>query len=172
MLDQLPEQPCFRTVPTGRWCGYELRPEAKADYHGRSDLFSVVSGRPDVFEAQHNGVVFYSDTHSKCGETFCYLKIDTLGIADQDRSRFREQVERALNQAFIPAELGCVIGGGTGLRYSYIDLALVNVPRVLPIIRQIANHFNFPARSWLHFCDDELAAEWVPLISSTPTPVR
>jgi hypothetical protein len=171
IVDQLPGEPSYAFVPKSKWNGYELKPEQAADYPGRTDLYAAISGRPDVFEANHNGAVFYSEVHSKCGELFCYLKIDGQGRPDQERSQWREAVQHALDDRMIPGKIGCVIGGGTGLRYSYIDLALVDVPQALPILQRIASDFFFPPASWLLFCDDELAAEWVGLHAKPTRPL-
>jgi hypothetical protein len=170
LIDQLPAEPCYRYVPQGRWSSYEMGPEQAADYPGRADLYVAISGRPDVFETLHGGSAFYSDTHSRCGETFCYLKIDGAGESMSIRAKNRELVESAIDGALVPAELGCVVGGGTGLRYSYIDLALTDVAQAIDIIRHIAARFQFPQRSWLLFCDDELADEWVALTATAPAP--
>lgn len=170
LLDQLPAEPSHAYVPQGRWSSYEMEPEQAADYSGRADLCVAISGRPDVFEALHGGSAFYSDTLSRCGETFCYLKIDGAGESMSVRAQNREQVESAIDKALVPSQLGCVVGGGTGLRYSYVDLALTHVPQAVDALRHIASRFDFPIRSWLLFCDDELADEWIPLFSPAPAP--
>ena len=71
-----------------------------------------------------------------------------------------------------PARAGCVIGGGTGLRYSYIDLALTDVRRGSDLVRQRLRAGNVPKRSWLLFHDCEWAREWVGVWDDTPRPPR
>jgi hypothetical protein len=66
--------------------------------------------------------------------------------------------------------LGAVIGGGTGLRYSYIDLALTDVERAVPVIRERLQRGRIGRRCWLQFYDDALAAEWVGLWPDSPEP--
>ncbi len=41
----------------------------------------------------------------------------------------KSEIEDALDAVLRPQKFGCHIGGGTGLRYSYIDLALTDVNR-------------------------------------------
>lgn len=170
LMDQLPEEPCYSYVPQGRWNSYELDPQHAPEFAGRTDLCVAISGRPDVFEGLHSGSAFYSDTHSRCNESFCYLKIDGAGEPMSIRAQIREQTEAAIDQALIPSQLGCVIGGGTGLRYTYIDLALTNVDQAASALRRLGQQGMFSARSWLLFCDDELAEEWVPLVPDAPPP--
>jgi hypothetical protein len=170
LLDQLPDLPCYRYVPQGRWNSYEMDPQQASEYPGRADLCVAISGRPDVFENLHSGSAFYSDTHSRRQETFCYLKIDGGGESISTRAQNREQIESAIDHSLIPAELGCVVGGGTGLRYTYIDLALTEVVPAASMLRRIAREFRFPYRSWLLFCDDELADEWIPLTTPAAAP--
>jgi hypothetical protein len=171
IIDQLPDQPSWAFVPGSNFRTYELRPEVSADYPARTDLCLAQAGRADVFEANHDGGVFYSENHSRWGELFCYLKIDGAGRSEQQRALQRETVAHALDERLVPQKTGCVIGGGTGLRYSYIDLALVDLPRALPAIQSVASDFFLPSRSWLQFCDDELAVEWVGLTPDAVPPL-
>ena len=69
-----------------------------------------------------------------------------------------------------PDQLGCTIGGGTGLRYSYIDLALTDVPRSAEIIRRVLQEGNIPKRSWLQFFDCEWRQEWIGIWDDSPPP--
>jgi hypothetical protein len=170
LIDQLPEEPCYRFVSKGSWSSYELQPEPATDYAGRSDMCVAISGRPDVFEALHGGSPFYSDTHSRCNETFCYLKIDGAGEPMAVRAQLRDQIEAAIDQSLLPGQLGCVIGGGTGLRYSYVDLALTDVELAGRALWQLGQRGLFTPRSWLLFCDDELADEWLPVTQSKERP--
>jgi len=170
LVDQLPDEPSYRYVPQGKWNSYELEAEQAPDFPGRTDLCVAISGRPDVFEALHGGSAFYSDTHTRCNETFCYLKIDGGGEPMSIRASMREQLEGAIDQALIPIQLGCVVGGGTGLRYSYVDLALTDVVPAVSTLRHLAQRGLFPQRSWLLFCDDELGSEWLPLVPNAPPP--
>jgi hypothetical protein len=170
LVDQLPEQPCYRYVADAKWSSYELHPSDQSNSSARNDLCVAISARPDVFEALHGGSPFYSDTHSKCGETFCYLKIDGAGEPMSVRARLREDIEAAIDRCLIPRQLGSVIGGGTGVRFSYIDLALTDVRAAHEALRWFSQQDLLPPASWLLFCDTELACEWLPLASSGPPP--
>jgi hypothetical protein len=104
------------------------------------------------------------------GEWFCYLKLDAMDVPSEHRVEFRAQFEDALNPQLLQAGVGGCIGGGSGLRYSYVDLALTDVNRAIPIIRQVLASCRAPLRSWLLFFDDELAREWVGVYQQTPEP--
>jgi hypothetical protein len=171
LVEQLPSEPVWKTIENCNWSGVELHPEeGQTDYCARDDLFVAISGRLDVFEASHGGGIFSSACHSRCGETFCYLKID--GAKGLDRSQFhdRAEIEEALNSALIQEGIGCCFGGGTGLRYSYIDLALTDLPRAVEILRGVLLAGGIPKRTWLQFFDDELAHEWVGIHEGAGAP--
>lgn len=170
LLDQLPQEPCYRTMTGASWSSYELQPEPAAEFAGRADLCVAISARPDVFEALHGGSPFYSDTHSRCDETFCYLKIDGDNEPMTVRAQLRDQIETAIDQFLVPNQLGCVIGGGTGLRYSYVDLALTDVVQAGQALRRLGKRGLFTPRSWLLFCDAELADEWIAMTADAPPP--
>jgi hypothetical protein len=167
---RLPDAPSFRFIHDCEWSSYELHPGEHDDYSGRDDLLVAITGRPDVFEAAHGGGLFHSQCFTRHGETFCYLKLDgRQGLAG---SRFadRAAIEDALNAALIPAQVGCAIGGGTGLRYSYIDLALTNLNAARQVIRDVLLEGGVPRRTWLLFFDSALEREWTGIHDNAPEP--
>jgi hypothetical protein len=56
---------------------------------------------------------------------------------------------------------GCICATGTGLKYAFIDLALADIERAVPVIRNVLRKLKTPERSWLLFLEPELADEWV-----------
>jgi hypothetical protein len=108
--------------------------------------------------------------HSRVGEVFCYLKMD--GSEERDGTAFgdRAEIEDALNDRLRPASLGCVLGGGTGLRYSYVDFALMNVEQAVKAIRDLLQQGNLSRRSWLLFHDTDWRYEWIGIWDDSPRP--
>jgi hypothetical protein len=171
LIEQLPSEPTWKTIDKVDWSGVELHPnEGESDYAARDDLFVAISGRLDVFEASHGGGIFASCCHSRCGEVFCYLKIDGSQGLENSQFQDRAEIEEALNAALMAAEAGCCFGGGTGLRYSYIDLALTDLDRGIDIIRELLLAGGIPKRTWIQFFDDELAHEWIGIHPTAPEP--
>jgi hypothetical protein len=66
--------------------------------------------------------------------------------------------------------VGAVLGGGTGLRYAYIDLALADISAALPVIRGCLRNLQIPKRSWLQFFDATLSQEWIGIYDDSPMP--
>jgi hypothetical protein len=171
IVDQLPPAPCHEFIDQGQqWSMVELHPEEQDDYVERTDLFVAVTGHLDMWKAAHGGGIFHSGRFSRQGETFCYLKID--GSEGLEGSQFsdRSEIEDAVNAVLAPAAAGCVVGGGTGRRYSYIDLALVDCPRAVPLLREVLSAGRVPERTWLQFFDDDLSQEWVGVYDTTTPP--
>jgi hypothetical protein len=160
LVSKLPEAPSFRFLQDCPWSSYTLEPVESEDYPDRADLLVAVTGRKDVFEAVHGGGLFNSECFSRHGETFCYLKIDGAEGLEDSRFADRAAIEDALNAALVPAQAGCVIGGGTGLRYSYVDLALVNLAAGRQAVRDVLLEGGIPRRTWLLFFDTALSREW------------
>jgi hypothetical protein len=152
------------------WMNVELSPEEADDYPGRQDLIVASTQSIDLFRAAHSGTIFTSSCHSRFGELFCYLKLDGIDVPRDRFVEFRSHIEDALNPALIQSKVGCGIGGGSGIRYSYIDLALTDVNQAVPIIRQVLAAQRAPLRSWLLFFDDDLSREWVGVYATTPEP--
>ena len=146
----------------------ELRRREAAGYPGQSDLLVGSQRLKQLFPAVQ-GPGFSSSTLSRVGETFCYLKIDGvdgLGPSYADRGG----LEDALDEVLVPRKLGCTIGGGTGYRYSYVELALCDVERGVEAVRELLRTADIPRHSWILFHDAELAAEWAGIYPETPPP--
>jgi hypothetical protein len=115
-------------------------------------------GRPD------------SSSFSRSGERFCFVKIDGSQNLEQMTFADREEMEIALDRVLKPARVGCVVGGGTELRYSYIDLALTDLDAAAGLVREALRAGRIPRRSWLLFNDCEWEDEWVGVWDDTPPP--
>ena len=170
-LARLPDSPRYLLDrEKGTYTMYKLEPKEREDE--RFDLYVAMSDFPEFFQAAHGPGIFSSRRLSRFDETFCYLKIDSRDVPKDEKIDFREGFDAALSAALRPAEAGGPIGGGTGLYYSYIDLALLDVDAALPILTRVLRERGAPARSWLLFFDDALADEWVGIQGETPPPPR
>jgi len=171
IVEQLPASRSQNVGGGNDWMSIKLDPPEEADdYPDRSDLLVASTHNVELFQGIHGGLPFSSACHSKVNEIFCYLKLDAQHVDKSEIVAFRSRFEDALNQALLQADFGCCIGGGTGLRYSYIDLALTDLARGVPLVRESLVRLQAPPRAWLLFHDDDLAAEWVGVYPNTPPP--
>jgi hypothetical protein len=174
--DQLPDQPYYVFQPgldassDADAFVIELEPTPTDDYPRREDLFVAIGTNQGVWRAQYQDECFYSERFSRHGEIFCYLKMDGSEGLDEEKFADRSAIEDALNQALVPNRVGCVIGGGTGLRYSYIDLALADLAAAVPLIQSRLRAGNINRRTWLLFFDAPLSHEWIGVYDDSPSP--
>jgi hypothetical protein len=168
--EQLPQQRAQDISEGNNWSNCQLNAEPADDYARRDDLLFASTAAIEMFQAAHSRFLFTSACHSRFGEWFCYLKLDASDVPTEYRVDFRGNIEDDLNPALMQAGAGCSIGGGSGLRYSYIDLAITDFGRAIPVIRQVLAAHQAPLRSWLLFFDDDLCAEWVGIYPQTPEP--
>ncbi len=167
----LPERPAMEWREDAEWTGYECRPRTgQDDYAGQSDLIAAAAILPEMWMAARSRRVFWSGRFSRCGETFAYLKIEGSRRPAGAEADYRHQIDEAVNAALVSAGVGASVGGGSGIRYCYVDLALTDVPAAIHVIRRTLADFDIPERSWLLFHDDDLAAEWAGLTDATPEP--
>lgn len=169
--EQLPTQPCYVTRESSLWTSYKLEPEERADYSKRDDLFYASTMRPEMWQNTQRDILFFSKRFSRCDETFCYLKIDGEERDPHERLDERMALEERVNEVLVERKLGAHVGGGMGRRYAYIDLALTDVKRAIPVMREVLQSENTTHRSWLLFFDSYLNAEWVGIWSSSPPPL-
>jgi hypothetical protein len=168
--DQLPDRPFFQLDEEPSGALLELKPTRAKDYLFRYDLITAATQLLPMWQSAHSGRPFYSERFSRCGERFCYLKLEGLGGARKsavdDRAALEEDVDAALREA----EIGGVVGGGTGLRYGYIDLALTNVDQAAEAIRRVLRKRRVSKRTWLLFFDCEWEREWIGVWDDAPPP--
>jgi hypothetical protein len=168
---RIPAQPFLERLESLAWTEIDLKPKQQEDYLHRYDLGAAVTCAPDLWRNAHSSQLFWSGRFSRSGETFCYLKIDRGSPLRRSAVGKRIKLEDALNQALRPARLGCVIGGGSGRRYNYIDLALLDVRSAAEAIRHVLQRGGLKTRrAWLLFFDDALGAEWIGMWPDSPAP--
>jgi hypothetical protein len=172
IVEQLPPEPHYERVneDNSEWTLWELQPDQAEDYAEQQDLFVGKSVNPEMWTAAHTGGVFTSKRFSRCGETFCYVKIDGAEGLGDDGFADKAEIEDALDAALRSNMLGCQIGGGMGLRYAYVDLALVDVAKGIEAVRRCLKSGKVPKRSWVQFFDSDWGGEWVGIYNDSPAP--
>ena len=171
---QIPPLPYFKRSSDASWMLLRLAPKTNAgpDYPGQQDMLVAKTLDFAMWRSQHGRRPFHSRRFSRSGETMCTLKMD--GADGQSHSGLTDKaaIEDAITSTLTPRGLGGQIGGGTGLRYSYVDLALTDVGAAMETLRPVLRAGNLPKRTWLQFFDADLADEWIPLWDDAPPPPR
>ncbi|MBU2600742.1 MAG: hypothetical protein KKA32_01020 [Actinobacteria bacterium] len=170
IADSLPPQPYFERIESLEWTVLKLKPETTPDYSRRDDLCVAVLTDLELWTAGNRDPGFCSHRFSRHGETFCYVKIDGADGLAGSALQNRGEIDEAICAALIKERLGCIIGGGTGLRYSYVDLAILRPERSIPVIQSVLQQAGVPPRTWIHFFDADLQSEWVRVLAETPEP--
>jgi hypothetical protein len=152
------------------WTMFELEPELAHDYAGQDDLAIATTLAPEMLKCFLRGQPFSSLRFSRHGERFVYLKLDGEGRSSEHRLASRRELEDRLSDALSRAGLGSVVGNGIGVRYAYVDLALTNLDGAIERVRAVAREARVAERSWLLFCDADLAYEWLGIWDETPAP--
>jgi len=104
-----------------------LNPKELNDYPDRMDLFVAVTMNTSLWSAAHGSGSFFSERFSRHGEICFSRKLNSRNGFDGEIWSVRGELKDTINDVLILLALGCVIRGGTGRTYSYIDLALTNV---------------------------------------------
>jgi hypothetical protein len=167
--DQLPGETFAARKTNAEWSVVALEPDEQDDYPWREDIIAFSTMHMPLFAATMPDTGFYSERFSRCDERFAFLKID--GIAG-DASKMKFADRAAIEDAVDSALLGCgtVIGGGTGRRYTYIDLALTDVDRAIAALKPALRNGAVPSRTWLLFHDCEWRDEWIGIYDDSPLP--
>ena len=168
--DRLPDKSAGKLPDDTKWTRWNLKPRKEEDYSGQQDLFVGRSMLADMWTAAHSDCDFTSTRFTKFGELFCYVKID--GSVDLSGEKFADKaaIENSLDAALKASGMGAVVGGGTGLRYSYVDLALTDPEKGIRQVVDVLRKGNMVKRSWILFFDDIYSAEWVGIWDDSPPP--
>ena len=168
--DSLPDQPAWKLEDDRKETLWELRPEKAKDYPGQEDIFVARATYPEMWMAARSGSGFLSRRFSRFGEVFGYVKIDGSEGLRGENFKDKAAIEDALDAALKAAEAGAVIGGGTGLRYSYVELALADPEKGIRQAVEVLRKGNIAKRTWILFHDAIYAGEWLGVWEDTPPP--
>ena len=168
--DALAQQPHHVWAEDSEWALIKLTPSEARDFADQDDLFVARTPNLRLWEATRRSL-FFDERFSRCGETFCYLKLDGAQGLDEELFAGKAEMEDAIDAVLKPDGLGCQIGGGTGRRYSYIELALTDLDRGVRAVRDRLRAGNVPRRSWLLFHNADLRGEWIGIYDDSPAPI-
>ena len=163
----LPEGPLY-AAGGGEWNLFELDPESADDYPQKDDLVMAVTRVPELLKCFLEASPVSSLRFSR-HERFFFLKYESRG-QPESRLAEREALERALDRYLIAGRAGRVVGGGLGLRYSYVDVALNRVDRGLSLICEVAREEGLPRQSWIECFDSDFANEWLEVWPGAEVP--
>lgn len=164
------ENPHFETSRSSTWSMFKLEPQKQKDYSRQNDIFIIKAMNLPMRQTVYSNNLFYSERFSNFGEVFCYVKIDGTSGLDNEKFEDKASIEEALDNALIKEKAGCFIGGGTGLKYSYIDLALNDLDKGIKLVKDVLRKGNITKNSWILFFDSELEYEWIGIWDDSPKP--
>lgn len=165
------KKPHYKIHNSVNWSLLSLEPEEQNDYSQQSDIFVAKAINMPMWNTGASGNLFYSERFSNFDETFCYIKLDGTQGLDEEKFEDKSSIEDALDKVLIKENVGCHIGGGTGLKYSYIDLALTDLDKGIKLVKEVLRKGNISKNSWILFYDSELEYEWIGIWDDTPKPL-
>ena len=172
IVEGLPKVP-IRLLPGElQWTLFQLEPSEAEDYPRQLDMIVGKAIDPEQWENSYRDVPYFSTRYTRSGDTFCFLKIDGAEGLDGTPWQDKGDIEDVLEEALRSSELGCLVSGGTGLRYVYLDFALTDVPRALATIKDVLRTGGLTRRSWILFFDSEWESEWVGIWPDSPPPPK
>jgi hypothetical protein len=130
----MPSKSWIRAYQDAGCSMFDFTPDERDNYPSRSDLLVGYTVIPELWQRAHAEPRQSTADLARDGESFYYVKIDGCeSLADSDFID-RGGVEDVLDEVLSAAGLGCVIGAGTGIRYSYVDLAIIDAPASFALI--------------------------------------
>jgi hypothetical protein len=167
----LPSKPFYERANDEQWTLFKITPPKEKEYVRQEDMIVAKTMCIPLWKNAHSRASFTSERFSKIGEIFCYVKLDGREGLDGTLFEDKSEIEDALDNALISEKLGCNIGGGTGLQYSYIDLALTDLDKGIAVVQNVLRNGRITRKSWILFFDSELESEWIGVWDDSPPPI-
>jgi len=159
LYEGLPAVPCWQRDLGTDWVLFELTPEEDSAANAQGDLLLASTCYPELLRCALEGAPFSSLRFSRHGEIFFCLKYQGQGSSEA-RLAARGELEDTLDRALGSACAGRVVGGGTGVSYDYVYLALGDANAGLALGSEVARARALPQSSWFLPLDSDLASEW------------
>jgi len=167
----LDERPYHRFCEQAGWTLLDVEPHATdAECLAQDDLALCSTMLPEMLKCFLQGQPFSSVRFSRNSEIFCYLKYRSDQRTSEVRLAERLALEDALNRALVPGGVGCVVGSGLGLHYSYVDLALTDLDHGAELCARVFEKSAIEGPCWLLFCDSKWSDVWAPLTEDQQSP--
>ena len=158
-----------RDEDTDEHTAFELSPSVAKDYKARSDMALHITRAPEITDATFTEQIpFYSERFTKNGEPCFYLKIDAERTDPSFMLAVKNKLEDDLDELLLKNDLGCVIGGGIGIQYIYIDLLVKNTESAISKIQKFLKCIDLTKRIWFLFHDADLQKIWIGVHKDTP----
>jgi len=136
-----------RYAPTECYTSYKGNPKETA--YLRSDVFAGSTSHfrlvTEYIEAEGN----YEDPLENTGAEFVFIALDSKILPKGNEIHFRAEIEDAIEESL--RDSGQLIGGASGVDYSYIDLLLFDGDRSLAIVKEVLLEQNLPEGTGIHF---------------------
>jgi len=145
-------------------------PVPAADWPRREDLIVSNTVEPSLENDYRSGKSIQASHYCSVADHLVYVKIDGIDGLEGCRFSDRAEIEDAVDESLRSANLGCVFGGGTGLRYSYVDCAIRKEPTALARIVELLRDAGLPRRSWVLFFDTDRQADWIAIWPGADAP--
>ncbi len=163
-------EPFWKRQLEAEWTLFELEPDpTQSPESGQADLVLASTCVPELLHCALTNAPFSSSRFTRTDELFFYLKYRASGISDE-RLAARSKLEDVLDQVLVAGHAGRVVGGGMGLRYDYVYLALSDAERGLAAVVGFGRDARLPAASWLLPFDTDLGDEWLEIWPNTGAP--
>ncbi len=146
---------------------FRLRPDG-GDPARRRDAMVYQSRYPALTAARLAGVRIGSPRFSQFAEVFCGVKVRRTGAKAFSEVADIATLGARLEEALMGAEAGGVIARASGIEHVYVDFALRDVERAIPVIRRTLADERVTGPAWLLFDDAGLEDHYLPLTGKTP----
>ncbi len=130
------ENPDAAQSPCGCYTAYQMEPE-NGEYRLRGDVFIGSTCCIPVLNEFYGGRTDIVDENVRDGAVFGFLYYNNDKVPRSEMVPFRAAMEDEISAA--AAECGEVIGGATGVDYSYIDCICYDLGRFLEVAGEVMN---------------------------------
>lgn len=124
--------------PCRYFTAYELEPaDLEAEWELREDVFVGNTACPEVINSYYQGDDAIMNEHQADGVIYGFLFYDNQSVDSSEMVPFRGDIEDEIAEK--AQDFGEIIGGATGLAYSYIDCICYDIGRFMEVAAEVLN---------------------------------
>jgi len=127
--------------PDKVYSGYQLQPN-QSDNKKRDDILFGSTSYINIINDYFNGNSRNYDYVRSVGAEYMFIKYNHEHIQFEEKVVFRGEIEDTLEPLLQEHKLGYLIGGATGIAYSYIDVIIFDADRFNDLIGGLAKKFK------------------------------
>ena len=137
--------------PFEKFYGYNMQPTSESHWDFREDVIAGATADISIINGYYNYDNSIYDRNFNDGVIYGFLFFENANIDQNQLISFRMNIEDEIINLIEKKGIGRLIGGATGVYYSYMDFIIFDFREFLKISKTVLNKYNFKEKGFKKF---------------------